>query len=259
MKKLIILLLPIFLFSSLIAQHSKELKACYVYSHKYEFGIPSKEGQLLEIRTYSNNKIRKVQYVNQFRRKRNYVIIDYNKAGLKVKKTRLSRRDQIIRITTYKYNSHEKLLIEKIFNGRGKLSAKTVREYSKNGLYEKVRIEYDMHGIRKKIVTEKISADGQRISGSIYGRSMEKALQFEVQERDSLGNEIKQVFTKPDGSYFLTISKKFNSQNQKIFEYYEGKHKKKYEYNEFGLAKETYYELYTGEPVKLIRYVYTLK
>ena len=178
---------------------------------------------------------------------------------MKSEEVRYSRRNQIVRITSYKYNSKDKLISQKRFNSQGKLTAKTVRDYDKNGIYEKMRIDYDVHGIKKKTVTEKSDEMGQRLSGSIYGRGMKKVLNFEIQERDSLGNELKQVFTKPGGAYFLTITKEYDIFNQKVFEYYEGKHKKKYEYNEVGITKEISLDLHTGEPIRLVRYVYTLE
>ncbi|MEA2042401.1 MAG: hypothetical protein U9N85_07595 [Bacteroidota bacterium] len=238
------------------SQSVKEVEKCYVYQHQYKFGVPAKEGTLIEIRFYKNDRLVKKQYVNQFKRKRDYVLYKYNKSGKVLTETGFSRRKRKVLMKVYKYTNFGKPASLKIFNSRGKLTEKTVWEYLNGKTYFHKKTIYDSHGIRKSTVVEKSNEHGQRMAGSLYGRKHKKILGFEVKETDSLGNETLIEFTKPEGEHYKTVTKQYDAQNRLVYEFQEGQKKIKYFYKNNRLKKEVNYNVLTDEPIMLRRYVY---
>jgi hypothetical protein len=232
---------------------------CYVYEHTFEFGQPDKEGRLLELRYYIDTLMVKKQLVNKRRRKRDYFLYKYNDNGRRTDIKRFSRRHLLLSHTKYRYDEKGRLYLKQVYDAHGKLLTKKEWIFSEDSKQWEMWTEYNPEGIMRRTEITAFNAKGQRLSGSIYSKDLKKFSDFKIAERDSLGNEVLNVFFKPNGDLMARIIRKYDAQNRLIFEHYETKYKKTMTYDGNWLIKETFYDLFTDEKQKLKRYVYVFE
>ena len=232
---------------------------CYVYEHIYEFGQPNKEGHLLELRYYIDTFMVKKQLVNKHRRKRDYFLYRYNEKGKQTDVKRYSRRKLLLSQTKYRYDEQGRLYVKKVFNANGKLLSKKEWVFFEDSKQWQMWTEYGSEGIIRRTEITALDSAGRRLRGTIYLKNLKKFSDFRIEERDSLGNEVLNVFFKPNGDLMTRIIRKYDAKSRLIFEHYEGEYKKSLTYDGNWLKKETFYDISTNEKQKLIRYVYVFE
>jgi len=259
MKQFLFISILFFSFLHTNAQNDSVLRvSCTVSEYGFSYGKPNKNGVIIRKLTYdaANRVVSQFNFTNAGK-PRNSLSFSYDSVGKLIKKQELSKNKILIKTTVYQYNDSGSVEQEITYDIRGKMDEKKVFVYGKDQKKWIERSEFDRRGLYAKTVNEKVDKFGNRESGTVFDAAGNVKYHFKIEGRDTFNNELKKVIYKADGSYLQTLSREWDKNNRLINKYYEGKEKVIYKYNaNHFLETETYFNIDTDEPIKLLKYNY---
>ncbi len=252
--------IKILIFSILTSIHlsAQVAKECLVYEHVYKFGSPAENGILIEHRYYDKNEyLIKCQTFNGISSPRNYLEYKNDEHGKVVQKTEFSKGGRLLGSTQYTYHESGAELSEKEYDMKGTLVRKIVNVYSEDKNYETESYTYNKTGLNRKTVNTEVDTKGRRTAATVFFPNGQIEFLIKISEHDAFGNEQVKAFYNAKGKYLYSYNREWNADNQLISKHLEGQYKISYVYDSNKrLENEIHYNVFTYEPIKLIRYVY---
>jgi hypothetical protein len=262
MKRILFFFLITTSLSQANAQNDSVLRvSCVVTEYGFSYGKPNKNGVVIRKLTYNEtNQLSSQTNFTNTGKLRNTILYSYDSGGKRIKTQQLSKTKKLLKTTVYQYNDSNCVEMEITYDTRGKMDEKKLYVFGKDKKNWNERLEYDRRGLYAKTVTEKVDRFGNRDSGTVFDETGNVKYRFKIEGRDTFNNELKKVIYKADGSYLQTLSREWDKNNRLIIKYYEGKEKITYTYNENHFVEtETYFNIDTNEPIKILTYSYSYR